>query len=83
MKDESLLDENEYYISDIIGCEVYNDGKYIGKVQDVQLYDHHDILIVQGQQKIMIPYVDAFITNEDIEHQRIDVHLIEGFYDED
>ena len=31
----------------------------------------------------MIPYVDAFITNEDIEHQRIDVHLIEGFYDED
>lgn len=83
MKDESLLDENEYYISDIIGCEVYNDGKYIGKVQDIQLYDHHDILVVQGQQKIMIPYVDAFITNEDIEHQRIDVHLIEGFYDED
>lgn len=51
MKDESLLDEDEYYISDIIGCEVYNDGKYIGKVQDVQLYDHHDILVVQGQQK--------------------------------
>ncbi len=82
-KDESLLDEDEYYISDIIGCEVYNDGKLIGRVQDVQLYDHHDILVVQGSQKIMIPYVDAFVKEEDIENKRIDVHLIEGFYDED
>lgn len=82
-KDESLLEEDEYYISDIIGCEVYNDGVLIGKVQDVQLYDHHDILVVQGKQKIMIPYVDAFVVDEDIAQKRIDVHLIEGFYNED
>ena len=31
----------------------------------------------------MIPYVDAFVEAEDIENKRIDVHLIEGFYDED
>ena len=69
----------EYYVSDIIGCQVYNDGQLIGVVQDVQLYDHHDILVVKGKEKIMIPYVDAFIVDEDIENKRIDVHLIEGF----
>ena len=78
-KDENLLGDDEYYVSDIIGCQVYNDGQLIGVVQDVQLYDHHDILVVKGKEKIMIPYVDAFIVDEDIENKRIDVHLIEGF----
>ena len=52
----------------------------IGVVQDVQLYDHHDILVVKGKEKIMIPYVDAFIVDEDIENKRIDVHLIRGIF---
>ncbi len=31
----------------------------------------------------MIPYIDAFVKNKDIEHKRIDVSLIGGFLDED
>ena len=31
----------------------------------------------------MIPYVDAFVKDIDIDEKRIDVTLIEGFYDED
>ena len=54
----------------------------IGTVKDVQLYDHHDVLVVSGTQKILIPYVDAFVKNEDIVNKRIDVELIEGFYNE-
>ncbi|MCD7809978.1 MAG: ribosome maturation factor RimM [Erysipelotrichaceae bacterium] len=82
-KDDSLLDDGEYYVDDLIGCQVYNYDCYIGDVVEVQLYDHHDILVVQGEQKVMIPYVDAFVKNEDIDHKRIDVELIEGFIDED
>ncbi len=82
-KDKDLLDEGEYYISDLIGCEVYDHGKSIGIVKNVQLYDHHDLLVVEGKQKVLIPYVDAFIENEDIENKRIDVSLIEGFYNAD
>ncbi|MEG0592478.1 MAG: ribosome maturation factor RimM [Coprobacillus sp.] len=81
-KDDSLLDEGEFYVSDLIGCEVYDNDILLGKVSDVQLYDHHDILVVEGQKRILIPYVDAFIINEDIDKMRIDVHLIDGFYDE-
>lgn len=82
-KNLDLLEEDEYYVGDLIGCEVYNNDVLIGKVKDVQLYDHHDILVVQGRQKIMIPYVDAFVKDVDIDIRRIDVSLIEGFYDED
>ena len=82
-KDEELLDDDEYYVGDLVGCEVYNNDKLLGKVSEVQLYDHHDILVVSGKQKIMIPYVDAFVKDIDIDEKRIDVTLIEGFYDED
>lgn len=82
-KNLELLEDDEYYIGDLIGCEVYNHHDFIGVVQDVQLYDHHDIFVVQGKQKIMIPYVDAFVKEINIDTKRIDVSLIEGFYDED
>jgi 16S rRNA processing protein RimM len=79
-KNDALLDEDEYYVSDLIGCEVYNNNELIGKVMDVQLYSHHDLLVVKGKDKdYKIPYVNAFVLNEDIENKRIDVNLIEGF----
>ncbi len=79
-KDQSLLDDDEYYVSDLIGCDVFDQNQYIGKVKEVQLYPHHDILIVKGEDKeYKIPYVNAFVLNEDIENKRIDVKLIEGF----
>lgn len=78
-KDENLLDEDEYYISDLIGCEVFNRGEFIGKVTDIQLLPHHDILVVEGDREYKIPYVEAFVVDEDIDNKRIDVNLIEGF----
>lgn len=82
-KDLDLLDEDEYYVGDLIGCEVFDQENMIGKVKDVQLYEHHDVLVVEGEKRVLIPYVDAFVESVDIDRKRIDVHLIEGFYDED
>lgn len=82
-KDLDLLEEGEYYIGDLIGCEVFDKGESIGIVKDLYLYDHHDVLVVKGKKTIMIPYVEAFVKDEDIENKRIDVELIEGFYNED
>lgn len=79
-KDDDLLDEDEYYVSDLIGCKVFDNDNYIGDVIDVNLYEHHDILVVEGKDKTYkIPYVNAFVINEDIDNKRIDVSLIEGF----
>lgn len=83
-KDENLLDENEYYISDWQGCEVYNEGVYLGKVVDVYENTYQDILHVDYRgKKLLIPCVEAFIKNKDIEHKRIDVSLIKGFIDDE
>ena len=40
-------------------------------------------MVNHNGKDIMIPYVDAFIKNKDVENKRIDVELIEGFINED
>ncbi|WP_164124608.1 ribosome maturation factor RimM [uncultured Sharpea sp.] len=82
-RDESLLDEDEHYVSDYIGCMVYNYGKEIGKVVDLKDNTYQDIFVVDYNGKqVLIPKVDAFVKNVDIDQKRIDVELIAGFIDE-
>ncbi len=83
-KDDELLDEGEVWVSDLIGCDVYNYGKRIGKVED--FYDNTAqglLLVIVNGKRVMIPYVDAFVKNKDLEHKRIDVELIKGFIDDE
>ena len=84
LKEDIELDDDEYFYDDLIGCQIINDQKEIGKVVSVYYNGAHDVLTVQtAKNKIAIPYVDAFIEDEDIENKKIFVKLIKGMYDED
>ncbi len=84
LKDEELLEEGEYYIDDLIDCEVYNNDELIGPVIDVYDNTYQSILHVDNNgQKVLIPYVEAFIKEIDIDGKRIDVSLIEGFINDE
>ena len=84
LKADIELDNDEYFYDDLIGCKIINDNQEIGKVVSVYFNGAHDVLTVQTEKKkIAIPYVDAFIEDEDIENKQIFVHLIKGMYDED
>ena len=78
MKWEDILPLEGYH-----AIEVYNNGTYIGKVTDVYQGAQAIIGVDVNGKKVMIPYIDAFVKNKDIEHKRIDVSLIGGFLDED
>ncbi|MFV0393110.1 MAG: ribosome maturation factor RimM [Coprobacillaceae bacterium] len=83
-KDEELLNDDEYYIDDIIDCKVYLEDKtYIGDVKEVMDNSRHDVLIIDGPyKKVSIPYVDAFIVEEDIDNKKIIVKVIPGMLNE-
>ena len=84
LKEDVELDDDGYFYDDLIGCQIINNDQEIGKVESVYFNGAHDVLTVQtANKKIAIPYVDAFIENEDIENKKIFVHLIKGMYDED
>lgn len=79
------IDEKDYKFEGplnekLIGKKVYNDGKYIGVLNDIINNGGGELLVVQGKKKYLIPYVDEFV--KDI-NENIELKLIKGFIDED
>lgn len=81
--DASLLNENEYYFVQLVGCQVYQNQQLIGSVVAVEEGQTHENLRIERHHKtFLLPFVKAFIKNVDINRKRIDVQLIEGFYED-
>ena len=81
-RDDVLVDG--YINEDIIGFEVYSSDKLIGNILNIINNGAHDILVIDGKNKRhMIPLVDEFISNVDINNSKVYVKEIEGLIDED
>jgi len=46
-KNDINLKKDEYFWFDIIGCEVYEDGKLLGKVEDINRINDIDYIVVE------------------------------------
>lgn len=75
---ELPLEENEYYYSDIIGCEVYNDGQSIGKVTEIFETGANDVWVVKGEKEHLIPYIEDVVKEIDIDNKKIVIEAMEG-----
>lgn len=75
------LEKGVYYITDLLGLEVYTeDGTLLGKVDDIYNTGSNDIYVVKddlGKQKLL-PGIPEVLKNVDLEHGKIIVNLIEG-----
>ena len=79
-KDE-VLEENSYYIVDIIGCKVITDENIIlGLVDDVLQAGSNDVYVVKTEdgKELLLPAIKDVIKNIDIDGKTIIVHLLEG-----
>lgn len=77
-EDRLALQDDQYYISDIIGKKVYDtEDNYIGILKDVLEYPANDIFIIESEDKSIyqIPAVKEFIKKID---STITIKLIEG-----
>ena len=75
------LNEGEYFIADLIGLEVYSDeGKLIGKVDDIYNTGANDIYVVKDDlgKQTLLPGIKDVIKNVDLKKGQIIVHLIPG-----
>src|SRR4051812_42459379 len=57
------------YVSDLVGCEVFDRERPVGKVHDVQFGAGEAPLLVvgEGAREILIPFAQEFIAGIDIE----------------
>jgi 16S rRNA processing protein RimM len=74
-------DEEEFYVGDLVGLEVYDDtGTYIGSVVDILDTPAHEIILVQNDgaaTEQYIPFSREHVRTIDLEERRILVRLPE------
>ncbi|MBM4166209.1 MAG: 16S rRNA processing protein RimM [Ignavibacteria bacterium] len=73
------LQQNEWFIDDILGCEVFVRSVSVGVVRDVITLPAQDVWVVhQGGKEVLVPAVRAFIESVDVKNKIIVLRPPEG-----
>ncbi len=62
------LKEDEYLLNDLIGYEVYEDSKLLGKVSSISFNNN---VLLKIDDKFYIPFIDEFIEKVDVKIKKI------------
>ncbi len=83
--DPDLLEEGEYFQADLMGVKVYDqDDHLVGEITGIMEGINYDILEIKTPAKqALVPYIDEFILDEDIEHQYMQIKVIKGLLDDE
>lgn len=75
------LEEDEYFIADLIGLKVVSDeGEELGIIDDVLQTGANDVYIIKkdNAEDLLVPAIHECIKNVDIEGGTMQVHLLAG-----
>jgi 16S rRNA processing protein RimM len=79
-RERARLESGWAYVSDLVGCVVFDGDREIGKIQDVQFgAGEAPLLLVRAESReYEIPYAEAYLKNTDLERKQIWMVLPEG-----
>lgn len=79
--ERAQLDEGWNYISDLVGCALFDHGREIGRIEDVQFgAGEAPLLMVAAQEykKFDVPFAEAYLERVDVERKQVRMNLPEG-----
>jgi len=79
--ERAQLEEGWSYVSDLVGCEVFDKGQLIGRVADVQFgAGEAPLLIVacSDGKKYDVPFAEAYVESVDLGGKQLRMMLPEG-----
>jgi 16S rRNA processing protein RimM len=81
--ERASLEEGWNYISELVGCTVWDGDREIGTIADVQSgAGEAPLLMVKAEGKTYeIPYAEAYLKRADLAQRRIEMQLPEGLLD--
>jgi 16S rRNA processing protein RimM len=81
--ERAQLEAGTVYVSDLVGCVVFDREREVGLVSDVRFGAGEAPLLVigSGKSELEIPYAQEFLVKTDLEHKRIEMNLPEGLLD--
>jgi 16S rRNA processing protein RimM len=74
------LPAGEVYVSDLLGCAVFNRGMEVGRIANVQFGSGDAPLLVvkAGAKEYLLPFAEAYLVEVDTANQRIAMELPQG-----
>lgn len=79
------LEENEFFIADILGFDVYREtGEKLGILEDVLQTGANDVYVVKMEngKEVLLPVIKDCVKKVSLEEKRIDVFVMKGLMDE-
>lgn len=75
-----VLPQGRHFIADLVGLDVLDDatGDKLGVLTEVLTPPAHEVYVVKGEKRYMIPAVDEFLVETNLEGGYLRVRLIEG-----
>ncbi|WP_373898476.1 ribosome maturation factor RimM [Haloimpatiens sp. FM7315] len=71
-KDAVPLEENSYFISDLLNCKVFDtEGVEIGKMYDVIKTGNNDVYWIKGDKEVLVPALKNVVVNVDMDNLKI------------
>lgn len=71
-----------YFKEDYIGMEVYAKGACIGKITRIMNNKAHDIFVVEGATRNLIPNVPEYVKKVSLQDKKMEIDVVEGLLDE-
>lgn len=86
--DVNELDQNEYYVHEIVGYAVKSDNQqFVGHLKEILSFPANDVWVVERESKddLLLPGTHEVILNVNHSDKEITVHILEGLdsHDED
>lgn len=75
------LEENEYYIADLIDMDVFlEDGSLFGTLKDVMETGANDVYVIHTTDKkeVLVPAIKDCVKEVDVEQNKMIIHLLKG-----
>ena len=83
-EDAVPLEEDEFYIADVIDAEVFEDnGKKLGTLVDVMQTGANDVFVVKMEngKEVLLPVIKDCVLDINAEEKKIVVHMMNGLLD--
>jgi 16S rRNA processing protein RimM len=83
LNERAELDPGAAYVSDLVGCGVFDRGRELGTIRDIRFGAGEAPLLVigAGKSELEIPYAQEFLVQVDLGAKRIEMNLPEGLLD--
>jgi 16S rRNA processing protein RimM len=80
--ERAQLEPGSVYVSDLVGCTVFDGECAVGTISDVQFgAGEAPLLLVKGDKEYEIPFAEAYLARVNLEQKQVRMNLPEGLLD--